>query len=167
MPQPVESNEKHIVTPQHFLAVFFGWMLPGLGHYVIGQRRRAGLLAASIGGLWLIGVLIGGVAVIDNRSSTEAGSKIQLWFFGQMLVGPSVAVHFIRGNILHRQNNPTDPASFLTYEPSYGRVYEHGVLLTALAGLLNLLACIDVLYRPIDQMNRNSPLTHAPVGKRT
>ena len=143
-------------------------MLPGLGHYVIGQRRRAGLLMASIGGLWLIGVLIGGIAVIENRSSTEAGTKIQLWFFGQMLVGPSVAVHFIRDNILHQQNNPNDPASFLTYEPSYGRVYEHGVLFTALAGLLNLLACIDVLYRrPIDQMNRNTPVAHAPAGKRT
>ena len=33
------------------------------------------------------------------------------------------------------------------YEPSFGHVYEQGMLYTLLAGLLNLLAILDVAYR--------------------
>jgi len=33
------------------------------------------------------------------------------------------------------------------YEPSFGHIKEQGVLYTALAGLLNLLAILDVAYR--------------------
>ena len=43
--------------------------------------------------------------------------------------------------------SPPTPAD-ATYEPSFGQVYEQGMLYTLLAGLLNLLAMMDVAHRP-------------------
>lgn len=120
-------------------------MLPGLGHYMIGERRRGSILAATILILWTAGLLIGGVTVIDHRENMP-------WFLGQMLLAPSVLIDQVHQHVLKRGPVPPspplpgEPRTYL-YEPSFGKVYEQGVLYTALAGLLNLLAIIDVMYR--------------------
>ena len=46
-------------------AAFFTWLLPGLGHWMLGHRRRAVILGGAILLLWLGGLLIGGIGVID------------------------------------------------------------------------------------------------------
>lgn len=125
----------------HPAAAVAAWALPGLGHYLLGQRRRGVILAVTIGSLWLLGLLIGGVGTFDR-------SEHPAWFVGQMLVAPSGIVGFYYLDSLQAADpaGPTpdeDPA----YEPSYGRTNEQGVLFTALAGMLNLLAIIDVAYR--------------------
>ncbi len=121
------------------------WLLPGLGHVLLGERARGLTIGIAIGLLWVAGLLIGGVGVIDARDNRIA-------FAGQMIVAPSIAVQLIKGYTL----TPTtaeglEPATKTGIEPpyvmSFNRVYEHGSLYTALAGMLNLLAIIDVLYR--------------------
>lgn len=125
----------------HPLAALAGWFVPGLGHACLGERRRAVILAVTIGLLWLGGLLIGGLSVFDRALHPA-------WFLGQMLVAPSVAVDYaIQTQVKTRYPHPPAPGSDNFYEPSYGRVHEQGVLYTALAGLLNLLAVLDVLYR--------------------
>ena len=144
-------------NPWHPGAALLGWLLPGLGHFVIGQRRRGIVIGVTISLLWLSGLLIGGVNVIDRHRSG-------IMFGGQILVAPGVVVDFMMKNHFKRERliqpdgslgsyakgkreqipQPDRPHS---YEPSYGRVHEHGMLYTSLAGLLNLLAMVDVLYR--------------------
>ena len=51
------------LTGRHLAAGFCAWLVPGLGHWVLGQRSRAVILAVGIGSLWLGGVLLGGVGV--------------------------------------------------------------------------------------------------------
>jgi hypothetical protein len=117
------------------------WAVPGLGHFLLGERRRGVILFAAILSLWLGGVLIGGLGVLDRTQQPH-------WFLGQMLLAPSVLVdNLLQNQIKPRYQQPPRPDRPAAYEPSFGRVNEQGVLYTALAGLLNLLAIIDVLYR--------------------
>lgn len=123
------------------LAALAAWLLPGLGHVVIGERRRGYILMASIMALWLAGTLIGGISVFDRVEH-------KFWYLGQMLVAPSVVMEITHNHLLRPRPGVTpEPGDDPVYEPSFGRVNEQGVLYTALAGLLNLLAIIDVAYR--------------------
>ena len=113
------------------------WLLPGLGHILIGQRCRGFILMFAISGLWLAGLLIGGVSCIDHREHTA-------WFAGQSLVAATLPVDLWHQSLSGR--TVPIPDANPPYQPSLGRSNEQGILYTALAGLLNLLAMIDVGY---------------------
>jgi hypothetical protein len=121
-------------------AAFAGWLLPGLGHFLLGQPHRAVILAVSIGSLWLAGLLIGGISVIDRGDHPA-------WFLGQMLVAPSFAADAYRARLVRDHHASFLPEDRPPFEPAYGRAHEQGTLFTSVAGLLNLLAMIDLLYR--------------------
>lgn len=141
MSRPANESLAEAWNPTAALAA---WLVPGLGHYLLGQRKRGVILCVSIGLLWLGGVLIGGVSALDRQEH-------RYWFLGQMLVAPSVAVSYYQGH-LKTYAGAHLPGPQNQYQPSYGRANEQGVLYTALAGLLNLLAIIDVLYRDPRQL---------------
>ena len=160
-------------------AAVASWILPGLGHVLLGQKKRGIVIGATILGLWLAGIFIGGISVIDRYDRVEPADdnypeapSRSWWFWGQAMIAPSLAVDYLREKLLHQhvdklghgpvqygsrhpyrgnprrtlvpQDSPTDVPP--PYEPSFGKVAEQGTLYTALAGMLNLLAMIDVLY---------------------
>ncbi len=133
----------------HFIGAIAAWLLPGLGHLLLGQWRRGLILMVSIGLLWLSGFFIGGVSVLDRKGHP-------IWFMGQMLLAPSVIVDVFHRSLQEPNSQPPRPDNPAgRYKPSYGHVHEQGVLYTSLAGMLNLLAVIDVLYRdPSDPRHR-------------
>jgi hypothetical protein len=134
MPKPHAQPEPTL----NLHAVVAGWLLPGLGHLLLGLRLRGVILMVSITGLWLGGLLIGGVSVVDFQ-------KHRFWFVGQMLIAPSLGVEMAHRKLAAAGTpHPDDPARL--YEPSFGHTNEQGLLFTSLAGLLNLLAMFDVLY---------------------
>lgn len=151
-PNRQESLALSVHTPSpkwHFAGAIAAWLIPGAGHLMLGQKGRAAILLASIGLLWLGGFFIGGVTVFDRKSHP-------VWFMGQMLVAPSVLVEGYHRSLQTptglppRPDDPTGP-----YQPSFGHIHEQGVLYTSLAGMLNLLAIMDVLYRdPTDHRHR-------------
>ena len=123
------------------------WILPGLGHVLIGQKQRGYVLMLTILCLWITGVLIGGITVIDRYD--RGSDKRNWWFVGQALLSPSIIVDTLHQRLKNRMDDPFpaedgEPRPF--YEPSYGIPFEQGTLFTALAGLLNLLCIIDVAY---------------------
>lgn len=132
------------VNSQHwnFGPAIFAWLLPGWGHWLVGERCRAMCLAGGIGLLWLVGLLIGGVSVIDRQAHPA-------WFCAQMLTAPSIAIDYLAnrwvGTSLMAQRH--DDRKDTGHPPSFGRVREQGILYTSLAGLLNLLSVVDVVYR--------------------
>lgn len=64
-------------------------LLPGLGHALRGEPRRALLAGAAVLFLFFSGILIGGIDVIDSRED-------RVWFIGQALVGPvAFAVDYV------------------------------------------------------------------------
>ena len=137
-------------------AAVAGWVLPGLGHLLTGHTVRGLVLAVTLGSLWLGGLLIGGLSVVDRQADPA-------WFLGQALLAPSLAANHYRARLVtdYRAAHPNAPGGRLVpanhppLEPSFGRARELGTLYTSLAGLLNLLAMLDVVYRP-------APRTRAP-----
>ena len=124
----------------NFAAAFAGWLLPGLGQFLLGQPKRGVILAISIGTLWLGGLLIGGISIVDRNNHPA-------WFLGQMLIAPSLAANYYQRQLLADQVGPPHPDRDPPFTPAIGRADEQGTLFTCMAGLLNLLAILDVLYR--------------------
>ena len=125
----------------HFASAIAAWLVPGLGHWLLGQHRRGLILFVSIGFLWTGGFFIGGISVFDRPNHP-------IWFMGQMLTAPSIVVERLHQTLQGPNAMPPRPdAQDIAFTPSYGHVHEQGVLYTALAGMLNLLAIMDVLYQ--------------------
>lgn len=146
--RPVKHTQGSEMTPDrhsrstqwHIGAATTAWLVPGMGHVLLGERRRGAVLGVTIAVLWLMGLIIGGLSVCDRREHPA-------WFLGQMLTAPSLAVNHYVQSLKHENGQPPSPYAPHGYEPSYGRMGEQGILYTSLAGLLNLLAIIDVVYR--------------------
>lgn len=140
------------------LAALLAWVLPGLGHYVIGERTRGLIVGVTLLSLFFGGMLVGGIDVVDFRRDT-------IWFVGQALFGPIAlganGLHVVldpppkldKIDLEQRYPGPHPPPyDEPRYYTSIGRVNELGTLYCTLAGVLNLLAILDVVGR----------LTHIP-----
>ncbi|QQE09963.1 hypothetical protein JD969_10575 [Planctomycetota bacterium] len=136
------KNEKsEAESPQwHITSAIAGWLLPGLGHILLGEKKRGLILMVTISGLWLSGFLIGGIGTFDQKSHPA-------WFMGQSLNGATIAAWKVQESLKSSGSGAIDPGPQNKYQPPYGHVEAQAVLYTALAGLLNLLAMIDVVYR--------------------
>ncbi len=162
-----------------------GYLVPGLGHLLVGERARGIIIMIALHGLFLAGLLIGGIDVIDYRHQ-------KLWFAGQCLFSPIAPalgyVHDARDFELRQQVAAFQQSHYqktgrsleydqallhllrhqprsLAYIQSTGRVNEIGTLYCAMAGLLNLLAIIDVVVRPRPRKGEGGWDTDAPRGR--
>lgn len=103
--------------------VFAGWLIPGLGHWLQGRRLRAGLVFVSLVGLFAIGCWLA-------EGSNLNRERHYYYWGGQFLVGlPVMIAEGLRGY----QN--------VTGEMQY---VDGGLVFAAVAGLLNVLALLDV-----------------------
>lgn len=136
-------------------------LLPGLGHWFGGERRRGVLIGAGILGLFFSGILIGGIDAVDSRHD-------RLWFIGQALVGPvALGADYIHQHRLKGYDPSTnelrspgphevrDPSGQLVpgaagskppLSKSLGKMNEIGMLYCTIAGMLNLIAVIDAAF---------------------
>jgi hypothetical protein len=162
-PQDVPPLAIHPEASIEPVAGLLAVLLPGLGHFSLGEPKRAVLLAVGILGLFFGGMLIGGIDVIDSREDT-------IWFVGQAMVGPlAFGVDYYHQNHLKiaettklssgkvvpvRSAKPgegrgpngksvpgTPPSS-----KSLGRMNELGTLFATIAGMLNPNAIIDAFF---------------------
>ena len=139
------------VDPQwHVGQAIAAWILPGLGHFLLGERRRALILMISIGLLWSSGLLIGGAGVCDRQVRPY-------WYAGQVLVAPTLVVDYFQQRSRGQSGSSSARRATPRHGTSYGHMNEQGVLYTALAGLLNLLAVIDVIYRDPNRFKKALP----------
>ena len=154
------------------LVALVGWLVPGGGYVMIGQRARGVVVGVTILLIFVAGLLIGGIRVIDSsfiesvqqRQERERGDADarritknyqppnpiarvlqKPWFIGQALTGPVAIV----SNVVATRWGGEAGAPF-----SHARVYEIGVLYTAVAGMLNLMAMIDSAYRASNEGDR-------------
>ena len=127
MPQ---TTSKPLPAP---IIAIAGWVLPGLGYWLIGQRTRALTVGLVILAMFAFGMLVGGMRVADAPDSPQT-ILAKPWFIGQALVGPVglYSAHY---------------ASVNDFPISQNHVHEIGTLYTAVAGMLNLMAIMDASYR--------------------
>ncbi|MCE9619548.1 MAG: hypothetical protein K8R92_06535 [Planctomycetes bacterium] len=134
--------------PFNITAAILGWILPGLGHYKAGEKARGKLILLGVGGLFLLGVLVGGVDCVDRR---EDG----MWFVAQAGAGGlAFATDLLNSSLLKSgevgellplavQGGKIMVSSYKGAGPSN----EIGTLLCGLAGMMNVVAVLDVLHR--------------------
>ncbi|MEA2736176.1 MAG: hypothetical protein QOE14_2627 [Humisphaera sp.] len=142
MPTRATDNVINSSPPVVALA---GWALPGLGYWLIGQRGRAITCGITIILVFLAGILIAGVRVVQAPDMSASGNPFQRilqrpWFIGQVLTGPiGITTAMISEKL----------AASPTYRAieSKARLAEIGTLYTAVAGMLNLLTIIDASHR--------------------
>ena len=101
------------------------WMIPGAGHFLIRERKRGVILFAVITALFVIGLYVGSIGVVDWVSG-------RIWFYAQILYSPAVG---LIGNITKHGGYPV-----------YGRPCDVGQIYTCIAGLLNLLCVLSAVY---------------------
>lgn len=139
------------------IAGFLAFLLPGAGHFFLGERQRAAAIAAGVLGLFFGGILIGGIDVIDRREDP-------IWFAGQALVGPVAFgadyMHQNRFKVIDASGRrrsalpgeargpggaavPAAPGQAPPSTKSLGRMNELGTLFATIAGMLNLIMIID------------------------
>jgi hypothetical protein len=115
-----------------------GWLIPGGGFWLLGQRARAVTIGTTIIVMFMFGILIAGVRVVEAPPGVWQILQ-KPWFIGQFFTGPLalIAAWTSRELALSRWADVI----------SHARVAEIGTLYTAVAGMLNLLAIIDSTHR--------------------
>ena len=113
--------------PSPALAWLLGWLVPGAGHWYIGQRARGAVLAGALIGCFVAGALIGGRSTV-SRDHPE-------YLVLQWGAGLPAAAAWALGSPL---------ASDL---PVARR--ELGLLYTLVPALLNIVAAVDAAARAV------------------
>jgi hypothetical protein len=128
-------------------AAILAWLWPGLGHISLGERKRGFLIMFGVLFLFLGGILIGGLDVVDRTDD-------RLWFLAQVLCGPVAVVADIANQTLVKPMPADWVERYEAGDPdvirrlrrkSLGHVNEMGTLYCALAGLMNLVVILDAL----------------------
>src|SRR4051812_3718292 len=65
------------------LVAILGWLVPGSGYFLIGQRTRGIVIGVTIITLFLSGMLLAGVRVIDVPGFDRVGQPVKLNTNGQ------------------------------------------------------------------------------------
>ena len=123
-------------TQPQLFAAFLGWCLPGLGHMSIGQKRRGTYILIGAMTLIICGIIIGGIDAIDHKNDF-------LWFLAQAGAGPIVILIDICTQNFIASLPVNEKASLV----GLSHVNEIGILFVAMAGLMNVVMMLDVLYR--------------------
>jgi len=103
------------------------WLVPGAGHFVLKEKKRAIIIFATIVLTFCAGLYVGSIGVIDLVGITP-------WYvvLAQVMNSPMVAV---LGRL-------TAGGAY----PVYSQPNEIGQIYTSTAGLLNLLCIVNAVY---------------------
>ena len=119
----------------HIGPCVLGWILPGMGHFSIGHKRRGLLIMSGVMFLVFCGVLIGGIDAVDHKND-------ELWFIAQAWCGPIV----IGVDLLNQALVAPLPTSQRATLVGLSHANEMGTLFVAMGGLMNFVVLLDVLY---------------------
>ncbi|MBI4578928.1 MAG: hypothetical protein HY718_04445 [Planctomycetes bacterium] len=137
-------------TARMVIAAVASWVLPGLGHLLIGERTRGIIFIVVVTLTFWTGVAIGGV------KNTVSPADRTLWFAGQICAGGHSLLALACGAAVGTpQETGRHPAMLI----GYGRTEEVSVVYTAIAGMLNILIILDVLVRA---ERRSLPMAAGP-----
>lgn len=70
------QRDRHSVSPA--ITAFCAWIVPGGGYWVLGQKVRAAAVGVSVILLFVMGILIGGIRVMDPPGWGDYGYMTQI-----------------------------------------------------------------------------------------
>ena len=122
---------------------------------LLGQRRRGARIMIALLGLVFAGLLIGGLDAVDSQ-------RDEYWYMAQFGAGPIVIV----ADMLNQQLIRSLPESEQYASIGLGHINAIGTLYVALAGLMNIVAVLDVFRdRTGEQPKRRADDRTAKVGE--
>lgn len=133
-----ESEKQGKTVSKSLLAV--AWLVPGLGHWLLGKRRRALVFAAVIVAAFVTGVLLDGELAVPLSNSPLS------WFFSIGCIGNG-ALYFIRllwVNGLDGLFSSSFPFGLQGGGNPVAAGFFYGKTFLYTAGLMNLLVVLDV-----------------------
>jgi hypothetical protein len=122
----VQSGERAALGG--WLAGIAAWLVPGLGHLILGKAGRGLLLGGAVFTMFLVGLLLGG-HLFSLRNASEVGLLAYVYGFCDLGLGAVYFVCTLLGVAV------TDRAHLATAE--YGNIF------MMIAGLLNFLSALD------------------------
>lgn len=129
-PSRVDALSAILLVP---VVVLAQWVIPGMGYVILGQRARGITIGLTILILFTLGLLIGGIRVVEPATSfSMEGILARPWYVGQCFVGP---IAILTGKF----------AAHGPYFLSHSKTNEIGLLYTAVAGMMNLFSLIDLI----------------------
>ncbi|MAC74496.1 MAG: hypothetical protein GY728_11305 [Phycisphaeraceae bacterium] len=148
--------------PFRWTAFVLGLLLPGLGHFSVGERGRGGRILSGFLVLWITGLLVGGLGSVRSwdpaYTNPAQGGKRNLWFIAQAGAGPIAFGFAALDAAVIRGSAPEDRIEITLHDQSTGSAYRHtaighnadfGTLFCALAGLMNFAVALDAGRRPV------------------
>jgi hypothetical protein len=166
-----EENASTRLPPP--VVAMLGWLVPGAGYILIGQKMRGMVAGGAIIATYMLGLLVAGARVIDVPGYDQNGNEVRL--LGGRLVRPDQPHDYAVGEwalthggfLSELTNKPWFAAQVLAGPlslgsavvsvnlaqkgPGFGRPHAPletvGTLYTAIAGMLNLMIIIDSAYR--------------------
>ena len=118
-------TEQQNLVPHLAGVALAGWIVPGGGYFLIKEYSRGLMVFLTICLLFLAGIYIGSIGIIDRIGSLP-------WFVLQMANSPLVELIDMK----------TAGGAF----PVFGRPCEFGEIYTGTAGWLNLLVIVNSVY---------------------
>jgi hypothetical protein len=115
--------------PQHpALACAAAWLVPGAGHFMVGQSRRAVVFFVALTGMYVIGLALGGrLFPLEWSEPLVFLSAAAQWMVGLARLTASLA-HLGQGDVVAAS-------------------YEYGNTFLIVGGLLNSLVMLDAYDR--------------------
>ncbi len=110
-------------------AVLVAWLIPGGGHFLLKRPGRGGLIAASVAAMFLLGLMMRGALFTPQGNDLLTMVIYYGGFVGDLMSG---LLYFL--TVWLGYNQP-DIA---------GHVHDYGTKFLVAAGLLNVLAMVDV-----------------------
>jgi hypothetical protein len=179
-PRPEYDDATNPVSlPNRMYAAPLAWLVPGLGHWIQGRRKKAVLLFACIMGLFLYGCLLGsdsehGPARCVYRPIHKADQRLFYHPFQHGIGIPAIMMELQHLRVSDgklplfngmmspppRENEVPGPTLDEIIRKNPDR-FELGTLYTVVAGLLNLLAIMDVIEGPVFIGRRRKIKSHA------
>jgi hypothetical protein len=110
-------------------AVLVAWLIPGGGHFLLKRPGRGGLIAASVVAMFLLGLMMRGALFTPQGNDLLTMVIYYGGFVGDLLSG---LLYFLTVWLGYAQPDVA------------GHVHDYGTKFLVAAGLLNLLAMVDV-----------------------
>ncbi len=126
-----------------YIALVLGWLVPGAGHIMLGDRKRGIIFLVFIHLLFFAGLLLGGIRALDRP-------RQQLWDYAQMAAGwPSLVGDMVRPQVVKDDvaviRDSSGKLKKLHHPPGFAPlVQEVATTFCGVAGMLNLLVLIDL-----------------------
>ena len=141
---PSATAERPRVDP--WAPCVLAWLLPGLGHFYLGRRRRAWVFFGAVLACFVLGVMSDGAAsLVDRRQPLT-----YLATFDNLAIGPLdlVSRYATYGRIVYvMPEDESDPRQADLTDRMRARVrsvtYEYGNAFLLTAGLMNMLLILD------------------------